>query len=87
MNLQLGLGIVGNHTPQSTRESISSPIGIAGIVKSGGPPPNATQNEMKIWDHTHKAFLNDEVFRLLYNSSSSSRSMLLIIIEWYIIYS
>ena len=60
-NLQLGLGIIGNNNSSQMRESISSPIGIAGIVKSGGPPPNATQNEMKIWDQTHKAFMNEEV--------------------------
>ena len=28
---------------------------------SPGYPANATQNEIKIWDHTQRAFLNEEV--------------------------
>ncbi len=42
--------------------------GLGGNVAAGGQgaispgyPVNATQNEIKIWDNTQKAFLNEEV--------------------------
>jgi hypothetical protein len=38
----------------------STGTGGQGII-SPGYPVNATQNEIKIWDNTQKAFLNEEV--------------------------
>jgi hypothetical protein len=41
--------------------------GGAGALASNGStavyPANATQNEIKIWDNTHKAFSSEEVLR------------------------
>jgi hypothetical protein len=38
----------------------STSSGVAGAVAQGYPA-NATQNEIKIWDNTQKAFANEEV--------------------------
>lgn len=64
-SLQAGLG---GGPLLSSNGSISSGAGGGGgkgAGAGGGPslgyPPNATQNEIKIWDNTQKAFMNEEV--------------------------
>lgn len=66
-SLQAGLG---GGPLLSSNGSVSSGAGAGAGGKAGGPgqaslslgyPPNATQNEIKIWDNTQKAFMNEEV--------------------------
>ena len=68
-SLQQGLGTggggVGGGVMGSGAGSVSSGNtpnkGGGSGVGGGGYPANATQNEIKIWDNTQKAFANEEV--------------------------
>jgi hypothetical protein len=48
----------------SLRQGLGAGTGAQGGI-APGYPANATQNEIKIWDNTQRAFSNEEVVRQL----------------------